>query len=129
MVAIFAIGQYIILEYVRRKSKSIGASYINSINKFILVIQYALGLFLVLIALQMVLGSSYNISFLKAVVWISSGASVILLSLLAQKLVWWFKHNRNLALALYAAAITMLSINTVFVVLNVTDKLAIQQEI
>ncbi|HEY6883643.1 MAG TPA: hypothetical protein VI278_06355, partial [Nitrososphaeraceae archaeon] len=90
---IFSFGQYVILGFIRRRSQAIKSPILNIIQKFVFVIQFLLIAIFFIIILQMILTTSYDILLLKALVWITSISSFILLGLLAQKFVSWFKVN------------------------------------
>jgi hypothetical protein len=120
MVLIYAFSQYIILRFVKQKSESIKSPVLNTARKFVSAAQFSLiALFLILI-LQMTFIMSYDILLLKAIVWISCITSVILLGLLAQKFFSWFKFRRNSVVLSYAIAMSILSLNAAFIILDVT---------
>jgi hypothetical protein len=122
MVFVFAVGQYVILAFVKQgykdKEGKIGGLKhhgLDLIDKAVTITQYALIAILFSTILQMSFMSSYHIFTLKATIFISYGLSFILLALLAKRFFSWFKLNHNLVVLAYALAIstnTQLNENT-----------------
>jgi hypothetical protein len=126
LVVIYAVGQYLILEFVKRKINEIKASgrlHLDVIHKVVSTIQYAAIAILVSIILEMTVTSSYNIFLIEAVFWINYVLSILLLGLLAQRFFSWFKSNRNTVVLAYALAMSLLSINAGFTLLYVSSEL------
>jgi hypothetical protein len=126
LVVIYAVGQYLILEFVKRKINEIKASgrlHLDVIHKVVSTIQYAAIAILVSIILEMTVTSSYNIFLIEAVFWINYVLSILLLGLLAQRFFSWFKSGRNTVVLIYALAMSLLSINAGFTLLYVTSEL------
>jgi hypothetical protein len=126
LVVIYAVGQYLILEFVKRKINEIKASgrlHLDVIHKVVSTIQYAAIAILVFIILEMTVTSSYNIFLIEAVFWINYVLSILLLGLLAQRFFSWFKSGRNTVVLIYALAMSLLSINAGFTLLYVTSEL------
>jgi hypothetical protein len=124
MVLVFAVGQYIVLAFVKReykdKERKIGGLKdhgLDWIDKTVTITQYALIAILVFTILQMLFMSSYHILVLNATIFISYGLSFILLALLAKRFFSWFKLNHNLVVLAYALAITMISINAAITII------------
>jgi hypothetical protein len=91
MVLVFAVGQYIILAFVKQgykdKEGKIGGLKhhgLNLIDKTVTITQYAMIAILVFTILQMLFMSSYHVLVLRATIFISYGLSFILLELLAK---------------------------------------------
>src|SRR5918992_5045149 len=130
MVLVFAVGQYVILAFVRREYKDkedkIGGLKhhdLDWIDKTVAITQYALIAILVSTILQMSFMSSYHILVLKATIFISYSLSFILLALLAKRFFSWFKLNHNLVVLTYALAITMISINAAITIIYTNTQL------
>ena len=126
LVVIYAVGQYLILEFVKRKINEIKASgrlHLDVIHKVVSTIQYAAIAILVFIILEMTVTSSYNIFLIEALFWINYVLSILLLGLLAQRFFSWFKSGRNTVVLAYALAMSLLSINAGFTLLYVTSEL------
>ena len=126
LVVIYAIGQYLILEFVKHKINEIIVNKqlrLNVIHKVVSITQYAVIAILISIILQMILTSGYSIFLVNAVLWINYTVSIILLGLLAKRFFSWFKFQRNSVVLVYALAISVLSINAGFTLLYVTNEL------
>src|SRR6266516_2266110 len=89
LVLVYTFGQITILGFIKRKSESVKSSVLKITQKFVSIIQLCLIVLLFIIILQMVLTTSYDILFLKAVVWVNCATSIILLGLLIRKLLSW----------------------------------------
>lgn len=132
MVVIFALGQFIILRYVKCKflnhanKTGIAISHVQWMDRITIVVQYVLVVILASIVFQIAFFSSYHIYSLISVMLISYGLSLLLLSLLAKRFLSWYRLNRNLVVLFYGLAITAISINAVITILYVnfmlTDK-------
>ena len=101
---------------------------VRVIQRLVYIVQYILILFLVLIIFQMVFTSTYDLFLLKVVVWNSYGESVVLLGLLAEKFLSWFRSSHDIVVILYATAMGILSAYAAFTILTVMSGLAAQQE-
>jgi hypothetical protein len=130
MVLVFAVGQYIILAFVKQgykdKERKIGGLKdhgLDRIDKTVTITQYALIAILVSTILQMLFMSSYHVIVLRATIFISYGLSFILLALLAKRFFSWFKLNHNLVVLAYALAITMISINAAITIIYTNTQL------
>jgi hypothetical protein len=130
MVLVFAVGQYVVLAFVKReykdKERKIGGLKdhgLDWIDKTVTITQYALIAILVFTILQMLFMSSYHILVLNATIFISYGLSFILLALLAKRFFSWFKLNHNLVVLAYALAITMISINAAITIIYTNTQL------
>ncbi len=112
-VAVFIVTQYILLKYVKNVHRGI-PSNIRSLKKtqpVVTVVQFSIGAILIVIAIEIVLQSQYDLIFMKAVLWLSYGLSISLLALLAIRFVKWLKSSYNIVVATYAMAIMALLIN------------------
>ena len=89
MCVIFAVGQYLILGFVRRVNEKRIANrrlrLSNAIGRAVSIIQYALIAIFASIILEMLFTSSYNVLFLKIVIWINYILAIALLGFLAQR--------------------------------------------
>jgi hypothetical protein len=123
LVAIFAIGQQIILLFIKRKINLKKMPPANTIHKIVSIIQYSLISLFVIIISQMIFTSYYNLILLKLSVLISYGLSVILLAFLAKKFFSWFRFSHDKILITYAIAMGILSANAAFTILTVMSGL------
>jgi hypothetical protein len=130
MVLVFAVGQYVILAFLKREYKDKegkigGLKYhgLDWMDKSVTITQYALITILVSTLLQMSFMSSYHILVLNTTIFISYGLSLILLSLLAKRFFSWFNLNHNLVVLVYALAISMISINAAITIIYINTQL------
>ena len=124
-----AIGQYFLLEFIRKKGKDIrliGMLHLNKIHASVTVIQFTITAILVSIFLQMITTTSYNNGMVIAGVTISYLLGTILMGLLASRFFSWFGSNRNLVIILYALSSAIIGANLCLTLLFV-DLLLIQQ--
>lgn len=77
----------------------------------------------------MSINSSYSLLYLKVIVLISCGLSILLLLFLAKKFLGWISSNRDLVVLIYGIAILVLTVNIFFMFVYVTDNLNSREEI
>src|SRR5919108_1618010 len=112
---VYAVGQYLILEFVKQKSKKIRmkSPLFNKLSTIITIVQYVLTAIIVFIILQIFVNSYYYTSTLS---WSSSTsyaiASIIML-ILALEFFSWYRSNRNFILLLYGVSFIITSISIV----------------
>jgi hypothetical protein len=119
MVTIFALGQFIIVRYVRskyldhEKETGITKSHVRWVDRITSLLQYVLVAILLSIILQITIFSSYHIYSIISVMLISYGYSIFLLSLLTKRFFSWYRLNHNLVILFYGLALAVISINAV----------------
>jgi hypothetical protein len=123
MVLIYALAQFVILRFIKQTSRSLKSRMLRNIHHTIAATQILLIVLLLLIIIQMLIYQRYDLLLFKLIIWISCVSSVILLGILAQKFLFWFRSNRNLSILLYSITITLLSANAIFIILDVTSSL------
>ena len=110
----YAIGQYLILKFIMRKSKDIQSRkklHLDKIHTIVAIAQFAITAVLVLVILQMITMYSYNNGMIITCTTISYVLAIILMSILAKQLFSWYKSNRNLVIILYAISSTIIAVN------------------
>jgi uncharacterized membrane protein len=115
----YVTGQYLLLEFVKKKSKEIRTKkqlHLKIIHRIVTIVQYVLTALLVVIISEMILTSSYSTLLLAVVVGISYIIAIAMLGLLAQRFFSWFKSNRNLVVLLYGLSGALLAINAAFTI-------------
>jgi signal transduction histidine kinase len=123
----YAVGQYFVLEFVKRKSSMIRDKdtklHLNVLHRVSMITQYILLGLLALVILQIVIRSYYDTIFLTSAMTISYALATVMLSFLAQRFFSWFRLNKNAVVLLYGLSSTTLAINTtlVFVLLVATS--------
>ena len=117
MVIIFAIGQYVILGFVRSKylarenETAVTRSHLYRIDKITTFLQYSLVAILASVIFQIIFISSYHIYSLVLPILLSYGLSISLLSLLAKYFFSWYRFNHNLVVLLYGLAMALIALN------------------
>lgn len=127
MGTIFAIGQYLILGYVRNldgKKIAIKRLRLIVISRSVPIIQYVLIAIFATVILQMLFTSSYNIQFIEVVIWINYSLAIALLGFLSQRFISWFRFNHNPVVLAYFLAMIMITTNAVFALIYVTNQMA-----
>ncbi|HEY9388117.1 MAG TPA: HAMP domain-containing sensor histidine kinase [Nitrososphaeraceae archaeon] len=100
-----AAGQYFILEFVKHKIKEIRSKskYLNTMHKVVTVVQYSLTGLMFFVILQILITRQYYLENLIAATAISYLLNVSLLLLFAERLLKWYRSNRNsIVVLLYA---------------------------
>ena len=113
----YVIGQYFILEFVKKKSKEIKTKKelnLEILHKSVTVAQYVLTAILVIVILQMFATSRYNIVMLTAATSISYALAIIMMGLLAKRFFSWFKSSKNSVIFFYGLSSAILAINLGF---------------
>ena len=120
---VYGVGQYLILDFVKQKSKSIRlkSRLFNKLFTIMTIVQYVLTASIVFIILQIFLNSYYSTSMLIWSSSISYAMASIVMVILALEFFLWYRSNRNFVVLLYGAAsiITSFSIASSFVFFTV----------
>ncbi|HEX5187172.1 MAG TPA: hypothetical protein VFV86_09810, partial [Nitrososphaeraceae archaeon] len=123
LVLIYSVGQYVILNFIKKSIEISKIKPVNTIHKIVSIIQWIIISLLVIIISQMIFTSSYSLLLLKIIVLISSGLSIVLLAFLSKKFFVWFRLSRDIVVISYAIAILILTVNVFFMVVYVIDML------
>jgi signal transduction histidine kinase len=112
---VYAVGQYLILEFVKEKSKRIRTKspHINKLSTIITIVQYVLTATIVFIILQIFVNSYYYTSMLTWSSSISYAIATVIMVILALELFSWYRSNRNFILLLYGVSFIITSISIV----------------
>jgi signal transduction histidine kinase len=112
---VYAVGQYLILEFVKQKSKRIRmkSPHFNKLSTIMTIIQYVLTAIIVFIILQIFVNSYYYTSVLTLGSSISYAIAIIIMVILALEFFSWYRSNRNFILLLYGVASIITSISIV----------------
>jgi signal transduction histidine kinase len=112
---VYAVGQYLILEFVKQKSRRIRTKspHIKKLNTIITIVQYVLTATIVFIILQIFVNSYYYTSVLTWSSSISYAIASIVMVILASELFSWYRSNRNFILLLYGVSFVITSISIV----------------
>jgi len=117
IAVVYVVGQYLVLGFVRHKSKAIMMKeklHLKALFKVVIIVQSVLAAILVYLIVQMVLTSRYDIFTLITAMSISYILAFTLLGLVAQRFFSWFRSNKNIVLLLYGLSSGILSLNSIF---------------
>jgi hypothetical protein len=136
----YGIGQYLILSFVRYRSKQIIGttegrtrkkddnkasssfySRLTLIHRMVSIVQYMLTAILVSVILLILFESYFYTNLLILSTVISYTLSIFLLSLLARRFFSWYRSNRNLVVLSYGLASAILTINLALTVAFMTS--------
>jgi hypothetical protein len=112
---VYAVGQYLILEFLKQKSKRIRmkSPLFNKLSTIITIVQYVLTAIIVFIILQIFVNSFYYTSMLTWSSSISYAIASIIMVILALEFFSWYRSNRNFILLLYGVSFIITSISIV----------------
>jgi signal transduction histidine kinase len=112
---VYAVGQYLILEFVKQKSKKIRikSQHINKLSTLITIVQYILTATIVFVTLQIIVNSYYYTSILTWSSSISYAIATTIMVILAFELFSWYRSNRNITLLLYGISFIITAISIV----------------
>jgi hypothetical protein len=114
---VYAVSQYLILEFVKKGSVGIRLKeqlHIKLNHRVVTIAQYFLTMVIFVILLEMILTSAYSITAMTVALGISYTLAIAMLGLLTKRFFSWFKSNRNLVVLLYGISGAMLAINATF---------------
>ena len=129
---VYGVGQYLILEFVKQKSKRIRmkSSHFNKLSTIITIVQYVLTAIIVFIFLQIFVNSYYYTSMLTWSSSISYAIASIIMVILALEFFSWYRSNRNFILLLYGVSFIITSTSIVsslvffaFILLGMPDRI------
>jgi hypothetical protein len=124
MILVYAVGQYLILLFLRQSQLHFQLSY-----RLVTISQYILIAILVTITFQVIFTGGYSSSLMKLVVWINYVIFIVLMALLSQKFLSWSRSNRNRVVMAYGISMALLSVTGVFTILYVMNALSGQRNI
>ena len=127
--AVYAIGQLLILKFIKEKSKKIRSKeqlHLDKIHTFVAITQFAITLILVLVILQMVTVSRYSNSLIIVSTTMSYGLSIFLMCTLAKRFFSWYRSNRSIVVIFYAISSTLIAANAILTLMLV-DIILLQQ--
>jgi hypothetical protein len=113
----YFVGQFMILLFVRHRSKEIQLSanvQFYRTYKVTIAVQVALTIILLFVTLQLVMMSSYFISTLVATVTTSYGLAIAMMVLLMKNFLSWFRTSKNFVILAYGISAAILAIHFSF---------------
>jgi hypothetical protein len=123
IVFAFTISQYFILAVVRDRIKKIESTnmLINTLHKIVIVSQYIISLFLILIILDIFFNSHYNTLLLLIIALFSYGLCCISLGLLSVRFFLWFRSKGSYNILIYCLSLSLFVISSLFVMIFIID--------
>lgn len=125
LAVMFSIGQYFVLSYIRKRGEtraSRDSVWLNRLHKIVAVTQYVLISILAALIIQMMLTSSYSLLLIEVVIWINYVLAIVLLEVLSERLISWFRSNRTAVVLAYAAAMIMTCISSILALVHLTGR-------
>jgi signal transduction histidine kinase len=115
IVIVYVVGQYLILEFVKQKSRRIRTKspHFNKLSTIVTIVQYVLTASIVFIILQILVNSYYYTSLLTWNSSISYTIASIIMVILAFEFFSWYRSNRNFIVLLYSVSFIITSISIV----------------
>jgi hypothetical protein len=112
---VYAVTQYLILEFVKEKSKTIRmkSPHFNKLITVMTIVQYILVAIIILIILEMFVKSFYYTYTLNLSLSISYTSASILMVLLAIKFFSWNRSNKSFIVLLYGISSLIITISIV----------------
>jgi hypothetical protein len=113
----YFVGQFMILLFVRNRSKEIPARAnvrFYRPYKVTMAVQIALSIILLFVILQLVTTSSYFILDLVATITISYGLAIAMMALLMKSFLSWFRTSKNLVILAYGISAATLAVHLGF---------------
>lgn len=114
---VYAVTQYIILEFVKKGSVGIRRKeqlHIKRNHRIVTIVQYSLTTVIFFILVEMIVTSAYSVTAVTTALGLSYTLAIAMLALLAQRFFSWFKSNRNIVVLLYGISSAMVAINAAF---------------
>ena len=124
MILVYAVGQYLILLFLRRSQLHFQLSY-----RLIFFSQYLLIAILASITLQVIFTGGYSSLLMRSVIWINYVIFIVMMGLLSQRFLSWSRSNRNKVVIAYGISMALLSVSGIFTILYVNNALSGQRGI
>lgn len=129
---IFVIGQYIILQYIKRKTRDVRSKFhsLDTLHKIVTVIQYALSGIFIFVILEMLLGSQYHLANLITAEFLSYSLYISVLVLLAERLFRWYRSNKStIVVLLYGFSALILALTSFVAIIEDYLNMATQESV
>src|SRR5262249_29301541 len=97
LAVIFGTGQYLLLGFVKQVSKDLRKKKIDIAvtYRIVVVVQYVVSAILILVVLQIILGSYYSARLIIAATLVSYIPATIIMGILSYRFYSWYKSNKN----------------------------------
>jgi hypothetical protein len=106
LISIFTVSQPLILELVRYKNKEVIAKtpFLKTLSKIVRLFQYSLNAILIIIAIQIVLFSSYSTSMLIVGSTVTYAIAMLTMGFLSLLFFRWYTRNMTFSIFMYGSA-------------------------
>ena len=114
LIFAFLVAQYFILKYVLPEVKGIrigGKIRSTSMHFSVMIAQFVLATILLLVILQIVMNSQYDTRLIISSAAVSYFISIFMMSILTQRFLAWFFHNRKPVVLFYGIATASICVN------------------
>jgi hypothetical protein len=126
IAVVFAIGEILILQYVKTKESHARALHLHAIHIGVTIAQYVLIAIIAFVIAQILLTTQYNTVTLAIALSISYGLWIIILALLSRALFSWFRPaRRNVMVVILALSMVAYVVNGIT---GLANHLAILQQ-
>jgi hypothetical protein len=126
IAVVFAIGEILILQYVKTKDSHARALHLSAIHIGVTIAQYVLIAIIAFVIAQILLTTQYNTVTLAIALSISYGLWIIILALLSRALFSWFRPaRRNVMVVILALSMVAYVVNGIT---GLANHLAILQQ-
>jgi hypothetical protein len=112
LAVIFGTGQYLLLGFVKQVSKDLRKKKVDIAvtYRIVIVVQYVVSAILILVVLQIILGSYYSAKLIIAATLVSYIPATIIMGILSYRFYSWYKSNRNTISLLFFIGTAMVCI-------------------
>lgn len=112
VASVYGIGQYLILDFVRHKSKQIRNKIplLNALNTFMSIVQYILIAIIVSLIVEVIFASHFHTAFLNWGSTISYAIAAATMGILALRFLLWYQSSRSFVVLSYGVASTATSL-------------------
>jgi hypothetical protein len=119
IAVVFAIGEILILQYVKTKESHARALHLHAIHIGVTIAQYVLIAIIAFVIAQILLTTQYNTVTLAIALSISYGLWIIILALLSRALFSWFRSSRrNVMVSKRNVMVLILALSMIAYVVN-----------
>ncbi len=127
MAVMFSIGQYIVMAHIKRRNQvrtPHESLWLGRLHKSVSISQYALVSIFAALITQMVTISSYSVLLIEIVIWINYVIAIVLLGILSQRFITWYRFKHTAVVLAYAIATMMICISAIFALVHLTGRFA-----
>jgi signal transduction histidine kinase len=129
---LFILAQYLILQYVKRKTKDIRSKshYLDILHKVVTVVQYGLCSIFIFVILEMLIGSRYHLANLFAAEYLSYILYISVLILFAERLLRWYRSYRStIVVLLYGISAIILALTSFVAIIEDSLNMATKEPV